>query len=596
MTTPPFRPWGVPGAPARRPAARPRGWRRLVRGKSRIWLGVSLLSFWLAVMALALPAGVRADTNSLASYGATASGWAIQPYVLNDSFLNVPAADQAAPYVFVSMDNTPGADAKASYFFPGTAINAVPNTQGVPVTAPTGVEARYPGNGSASGQVNTFNDGVATQATAGAQAAQASEGYALSQAALAGYQFAPVIPYGPITPPSGVALPTPPAVPTVPLPGAPTPTATNTPGPTGGTTPTATPNNGGGRPTPTPTSCVILCLSQPLSAQASAPQAYVRTPQGMLPITLPDNVEQLLTAQLRALETSNPNLLALAGGKLPTPNAMLPYAAADISSQAETRATDSGVVVTVVTRAQNVQVLQGLITFASVSSTLQATAPVTGVQGSGTIQTQVTGATIAGIPVTVDQNGVTISSQNLPPDQIQALSTQLNAALAKAGLHISLTRSVTKTDVGYWEGSGAGLEITAEVNPAGTGLPSPASGVPATHVDFSIGKVVASIYAVPGSALGGGGGGYGGGGYGGGGCCDFGGSGGSPGGSGGSTSPNTTHHSGGSFSLPGGLSGKALLALVFVVQGLSTAAVAATAGYADSKAKAALTPLEEETK
>lgn len=592
MTTPPLRPSGAPGASSRQPATRARGWRRLVRGKSRVWLGVSLLSFWLALMALALPMAVRADTNSLASYGATASGWAIQPYVLNDSFLNVPAADQAAPYVFVSMDNTPGADAKASYFFPGTAINAVPNTQGVPVTVPTGVEARYPGNGSASGQVNTFNDGIATQATAGAQSTQASEGYALSQAALAGYQFAPVIPYSGVTPPGGVSLPTPPAVPTVPPLGAPTPTATNTPGPSGGATPTATPNHGGG-PTPTPTSCVIVCLSQPLSAREAAPQAYAQTPRGMLPITLPDNVEQLLTTQLRALETSNPNLLALAGGKLPTPDATLPYAAADISSQAETRATDSGVVVTVVTRAQNVQLLQGLIVFSSVDSTLQATAPVTGVNGSGSIQTQVTGATIAGIPVTVDQSGVTISSQNLSSSQIQALSAQLNAALAKAGLHIALTQSVTKTDVGYWEGSGAGLEITAEANPAGTGLPSPASGVPATHVDFSIGKVVASIYAVPGSASNGGGGGGGDGYYGSGGCC-FGG-GGSSGGSGSSTSTNTTHHSGGSFSLPGGLSGKALLALVFVVQGLSTAAVAATAGLADANAKAALTPREEET-
>ena len=549
-------------------------------------MGISLLSFWIALTALALPLVARADVNSLGSYGATASGWAIQPYILNDSFLNVPAADQAAPFVFVSMDNTPGAQARASYFFPGTAVNAVPNTQGVPVTVPDGVEARYPGNGSASGQVNTFNDGVATQANAGAQSAQASEGYALAQAAIASYQFAPTIPAAPVSPPGGVTLPTPPPVPTIPS-GA--PTATATPGSSGAPTPTATPQAGGGA-TPTPTSCTIICLTNTYAMEAVPPQV-ARSQQGLIPITLPDNLEQQLTASLRALQTANPTLLTLAGGHLATTNPALPYAGADISSQAETRATDSGVVVTVVTHIQNAQLLQGLITFTSIDSSLQAVAPVSGVDGSGAITTQIVGATIAGIPVTVDQNGVTVASQNVSPNQIQSLSDQLNAALAKAGLHISLTKSVTKTDVGFWEGSGAGLDVTAELNPAGTGLPSPASGVPATHVDFSIGKVVASIYATPGSSVGGsgGGGGGGGGGYGG-----YGGNGSSLGS--GSTSPSRHGQTGGSFLLPGGLSGGALLALVFVIQGLSTAAVAATAGYTDSKAKSALTPLDEETK
>jgi hypothetical protein len=205
----------------------------------------------------------------------------------------------------------------------------------------------------------------------------------------------------------------------------------------------------------------------------------------------------------------------------------------------------------------------------------------------------------------VDEKGVTVSDQNASAAQIQTLSDALNAALASAGLHISLTRSATTADVGFWEGSGAGLEVTATLNPAGTGLPSPVSGVPATHVDFSIGKVSASIYATPAASDSSGGsngsGGSGGscffcGGYGGFG--GFGGFGGSYGGDSGSTPTPTSHtsHSGGSFLLPIGLSGSALLALVFVVQGVSTAAVAATAGYTDARARSALAATEEESK
>src|SRR5689334_21893457 len=113
MTTP------TSSRPGRQPWMRGRRW----RGFSRRWVLVSLASFWLALLVLAMPWAAYADANTLASYGATASGWAIQPYVLNDSFLNVPGADQSTPYVFVSMDNTPGAEGRAAYFFPGTAVN-----------------------------------------------------------------------------------------------------------------------------------------------------------------------------------------------------------------------------------------------------------------------------------------------------------------------------------------------------------------------------------------------------------------------------------------------------------------------------------------
>lgn len=581
---------------------------RFVRGHRSRWLLVSLLSFWLALTTLALPlAAAYADANSLSSYGVTANAWAIQPDIVNDSFQNVPAADQAASYVYVAMDSGPSAHAKASYFFPGTAINAVPNTQGVAFSVPTGVDARYPGNGADSGQVTGFNDGIATQATGGQQSTRASEGYALAQAAVASYQFAPTIPAVPTAPnsPAGVpgvpSLPSPPALPTVASGGSPA-TAT----------PAAIPTASSG-PSPTATPCPILNICLPGSSKSShggvnAAPGSVQAPQGLQPAILPDAIEQRLTAALKAAQLSNPGLQSLAGGSLAAPNPTLPYLGADISSQAETRATDAGVTIAIVTHAQHVELLQGLITFGSIESILQATAPgSSSVKGSGTITTTITGAAIAGIPVTVDQNGVTVNDQNVSAAQAQTLTDQLNSALKQADIHISLTKSVITTDVGMWQGAGSGIEVTADPSTPSLNLPPPANGIPSTHVSISIAQVSASIYATPpdasssdtgGSSYSGAGSGSGSGG-GGGGFCFFcgGGGGGNGGGSGSSTtsSPDAPTHGASSFTLPGGLHGLPVLALVFVVQGLSTAAVAATAGFTNAEEAIGAPSAEEET-
>lgn len=589
---------GARGAsPASHTRRRARPLARFVRGRRRRWMLISLLSFWLALTTMALPLeSAHADPNSLSSYGAIASGWGMQPFVANDSFQNVPAADQAAPYVYVSMDNTPGAEAKASYFFPGTAINAVPNTQGVSVAVPNGMEARFPGNGSATSQAGGFNDGVTTQAAAGSQSAKASEGYALAQAAIASYQFAPAIP----------SAPQPPGVPGVPSAPTPPPLSSPTALPTttsGGSSPTATPGSGGSAtPTPSPTPCFIVCFPGASSSShggVDAAPSTLQPAQGLPPVTLPDIVEQQLTAALKAAQTANPSLLALAGNQLAAPDPTLPYASADMASQAETRATGDGVTVVVQTHAQKVELFQGLITFASVESNLQASAPGSQtVKGSGTITTTVTGATVASIPVTVDQHGVTVATQNLSVAQAQTLTDQLNAALAKAHVHISLMTSVISTDVGAWQGSGSGVEVTAGLNSADYNAPPPANGVPTTHVDFSISSVSANIYASPGdtgSSTGSGGGFFGGGsgGFGYGGYFSFDGSNG--GSSGSSSAPAPAPKLFGKFALPSGLQGLPLLSLVFVIQGLSTAAVAAAGGYTSPEGASGAQIVEEET-
>lgn len=553
-----------------------------------------LLSGLLGLLTLVMPLVAHGDTLNLASYGATASGWAIQPYVVNDEFINIPATDQSAPYVFVSIDNTPSADAKAAYFFPGTAINAVLTTENTGKQVPNGVDARYPGNGSASNQVGPVSDNVANQAGGASESAQAGEGSAQAAAGLVSYQFAPNP--GAPSPPGGGTVPAPPALPTPPviggggLPGG---------GGNGGSAPTPTPTPAPHpMPTPTATPCTLgICLSSPIGAGGQTSR-YRMVVVGSSPtsVKLPDPVEQQLATALHAVEAANLPLLQLAHGHFATPNSSLPYAAADASSRAVTQATNSGVSVTVTTHAAHVELFQGLITFASVDSTLQGQAPASNAQGQVSITTTITGAQIGGIPITIDQNGVQVNGQGGAQSSSaeQTLTAALNSALKAANIQITLTSTTTTKDAGKWQGSGGGLEVAAAIVPG--------NGVPATHVDFTLGKVTGSAFAVPGSTNSG--------------SCDFlcFGSGGGNGGGilggffGSATGSNTSgsntpgsqgggsSHGGGLFSLPEELSPGELLSLLFVVQGFSTAAVSAAASNAETLAKASMPVLEEESR
>lgn len=553
-------------------------WRRRGRRWLRRLALVGLSSGWLGVLALAFPLVAHGDTSLLASYGASASGWAIQPYVLNDAFLNIPAADQASPYLFVSIDNTPSADAKAAYFTPGTAINAVLITEGTGQQVPSGVEARYPGNGAASSQVGPVSDGVATQAGAASESAQAEEAYAQAQAGLASYQFAPA-PGAPPPGGGGGPLPTVPPIPTLPPVGS---TPTTNPG---GHPPTPTPTQPSGHPSPTPTPCLVpLCLGAPMYlGGTSGSQAVFVQPAK---VQLPDLFEQNLVAALRTIELANPGMLQLAGGHLASPNAQLPYAAADESGEAVTQASNSGVTLAVMVHAAHVELFQGLITFGAIDSTLQGLAPASSAPGQGKITTTITSATIAGIPVTIDQNGVQVNGQGGAQSSAleQHLSAALNAALQQAGIKIALTPSTSMQDAGKWQGSGGGLQVTAGFDPG--------HGVPATHVDFTLGEVSGSAYALPGAALSnpGFGGFYGGGYY-------FpGGLGGFPSNGPGSSNTQPQNPAGKLLSLFSSLAPGDLLKLLFVVQGVSTAAVAAAAGGAETAAKAGKLLVEEESR
>jgi hypothetical protein len=288
------------------------------------------------------------------------------------------------------------------------------------------------------------------------------------------------------------------------------------------------------------------------------------------------------------VELANPQLLQLGNGKMATLNSKLPYVAADESGEAVTQATNSGVMLAVSVHAGHVELFQGLITFGAIDSTLQGLAPASNTRGQGKITTTITSAAIAGIPVTIDQNGVQVNGQGGAQSSAleQQLSAALNAALQQAGIKIALTKSTGMQDAGKWQGSGGGLEVTGDA--------APGHGVPGTHVDFTLGEVSGSAYALPGTPFNGGdlgAGGFGGGYFGGGG-----GLGGFP--SGGSGGSNNQPQNPGSrlLSLLSSLSSGELLSMLFIVQGVSTAAVAAAAGGAETAAKAGKLLVEEETR
>lgn len=78
----------------------------------------------------------------------------------------------------------------------------------------------------------------------------------------------------------------------------------------------------------------------------------------------------------------------------------------------------------------------GVLTIENVSSSVSGA--VGGTPGTATQQATltVTGATVAGIPVTVDNNGVTVSEQSAPGPLGAATQEQVNGALAAAGVQV----------------------------------------------------------------------------------------------------------------------------------------------------------------
>jgi hypothetical protein len=115
--------------------------------------------------------------------------------------------------------------------------------------------------------------------------------------------------------------------------------------------------------------------------------------------------------------------------------------------------------------------------------------------GSFTKSVSVTvgGATVnvngVAVPVTIDQNGVSVQQQNAPPDAIQAVNATLNAALAQAGVSVhTVAPQVVQT--------GDNLHVDAEgvvVEYQQKGTPD---GVPKQFVRHTLGEVVLDNEAI----------------------------------------------------------------------------------------------------
>ncbi|MGN6474420.1 MAG: hypothetical protein ACTHK4_12340 [Mycobacteriales bacterium] len=98
--------------------------------------------------------------------------------------------------------------------------------------------------------------------------------------------------------------------------------------------------------------------------------------------------------------------------------------ASTVVADAETAATDIGI---------------GPLQIGSILSTAHATS--NGKQATGTTETQIVGATIAGVGVTINQDGIGIANQHaLPASVVKTLTDTVNTALKAAGISIYLTK------------------------------------------------------------------------------------------------------------------------------------------------------------
>lgn len=85
--------------------------------------------------------------------------------------------------------------------------------------------------------------------------------------------------------------------------------------------------------------------------------------------------------------------------------------------------------------------IANVLSIGAITSTAHAVS--NGKHSSGTTSTTITGLKIAGINVTVDQNGVEVTGKGLlPPSVLQTLSKTVNTALKAAGVRIFVARGI----------------------------------------------------------------------------------------------------------------------------------------------------------
>jgi hypothetical protein len=94
--------------------------------------------------------------------------------------------------------------------------------------------------------------------------------------------------------------------------------------------------------------------------------------------------------------------------------------------------------------ADDISLAGGVVTIGSVTSTAKGTTD--GVKASATGRTLVKDVKIAGVPVTIDERGVTVNGNNAPINK--QLSDAVNTAISQAGMTIALSLPTGKPDRG----------------------------------------------------------------------------------------------------------------------------------------------------
>ena len=175
-----------------------------------------------------------------------------------------------------------------------------------------------------------------------------------------------------------------------------------------------------------------------------------------------------------------------------------------VRSEVHEQVTGDGVRNTSSAGATGVSILSGLVTVGSVTSTAAVTSGAAAPRGT----TSVAGLTVAGVPLTVDAGGVSVSGTGTGQ---QASTAAAEDVLHRAGVTIYLARPVDVTRHAYVERDVGGLVIgidghalasfLASTGPAGAAVQQVLDPHQALWV--SLGAVDVSVQTVPGAGQGG---------------------------------------------------------------------------------------------
>lgn len=130
-----------------------------------------------------------------------------------------------------------------------------------------------------------------------------------------------------------------------------------------------------------------------------------------------------------------------------------------------------------------------------------AKATTDGAKAVPTGRTTVVGASVNGVPVTIDQRGVTVQTQNVPfPTQA---TDAVNAALSQAGMTIAVSTPIGKPDGASVVYNAGALTIVWAPPPPPTTLPPPLPSSKAGVASIMIGGAQVAVDASEGYDLGG---------------------------------------------------------------------------------------------